>query len=109
MNILGILLDAAPKGQGGLFGGQYTFLIFIAAMIVIFYFFMIRPQRKKAKDEKLFRDSLTKGDRVVTIGGIHGKIVETQETTLTIETEGGARMRIERSAIAKGEREEVKN
>ncbi|NTW32340.1 MAG: preprotein translocase subunit YajC [Bacteroidetes bacterium] len=61
---------------------------------------MIRPQQKKAKEQKKFREALKKGDKVVTIGGIHGKIVEVQDATFTIETEGQSKFRIEKSAIA---------
>lgn len=80
--------------EGGMQG-----LIFIGAIIIVFYFFMIRPQTKKAKKMKQFRESLGKGDRVVTIGGIHGKISEIKENTVTIDTESG-KLKIERSAIS---------
>lgn len=76
-----------------------TFLPLIL-IVVVFYFFMIRPQVKKNKDAKKFREALKKGDKIVTIGGIHGKIVEVQDTTFIIETEGQSRMKIERSAVA---------
>ncbi len=74
----------------------------IILIVVVFYFFMIRPQMKKAKDEKKFKEELKKGDHLVTIGGIHGKIVEVQERTFTIEAEGGSnvRLRIEKTAIS---------
>jgi preprotein translocase subunit YajC len=61
---------------------------------------MIRPQRRKEKEARMFRESLGKGERIVTIGGMHGKIVEVQETTFTVETESGARMRIEKSSVS---------
>ena len=56
-------------------GGGATQLIFLGLIIVVFYFFMIRPQMKKTKEAKKFRESLKKGDKIVTIGGLHGKIV----------------------------------
>lgn len=74
-------------------------ILFWVAIIVIFYFFMIRPQAKRAKDAKKFRESLTKGTRVVTIGGIHGKVLEVQDKTVVIDT-GGAKLRMEKSAIS---------
>jgi len=77
-----------------------SFFIMILLMIVVFYFFMIRPQMKKSKDQKKFREGLKKGDKIITIGGIHGKILEVQETTLIIETEGLGKLRIEKSAAA---------
>ncbi len=95
MNLLYILLLAPEGGGGGI--GAFLPLILI---IVVFYFFFIRPQMKKQKDLRKFRESLRKGDKIITIGGIHGKIVEEQEKTFTIEVEGGNRLRIERSAVA---------
>ena len=77
--------------------GQFIPLILI---IVVFYFFMIRPQLKKAKDQKKFRENIKVGDRVVTIGGIHAKIVEIQETTMIIMVEGGVKLKIEKNAVS---------
>ncbi len=82
-------------GEGG-----STILMFVL-MFVVFYLFMIRPQMKKTKEEKKFRDELKKGDKVVTIGGIHAKIAEVKETTLMIETGEGQRLKIEKSAVSK--------
>jgi preprotein translocase subunit YajC len=78
---------------GGQQGGLAS-LIPMILIIVVFYFFMIRPQMKKTKEAKKFRESLGKGDKIITIGGIHGKITEVAETTFVIETEGGAKLRI---------------
>jgi len=61
---------------------------------------MIRPQLKKAKDQKKFRENIKVGDRVVTIGGIHAKIVEIQETTMIIMVEGGVKLKIEKNAVS---------
>ncbi|MBK6347734.1 MAG: preprotein translocase subunit YajC [Bacteroidales bacterium] len=91
-----ILLMSPSGGQGS----GYQSLIFLGLIMVVFYFFFIRPQAKKAKDLKKYREALKKGDKIVTIGGIHGKIVEVQETTFTIEVEDGSRLRIEKSAVA---------
>ena len=63
-------------------------------------FFFIRPQMKRSKDQKKFKEGLQKGQKVITIGGIHGRIVEIQETTVTIEVENNVRLRIEKSAVA---------
>ena len=63
------------------------------------YFFMLRPQMKRQKEAKKFRESLSKGDKIVTIGGVHGKIVEMNEKTVIISIEQG-KMRVERSAIS---------
>lgn len=77
--------------------GQFIPLVLI---IVVFYFFMIRPQLKKAKDQKKFRENIKVGDKVVTIGGIHAKIAEIQETTFIIMVEGGVKLKIEKNAVS---------
>ena len=69
-------------------------------IIVVFYFFMIRPQMKKAKDHKKYVEELKKGDRVITTSGIHGKIVDLNDSTFLIEVEGGTKIRFEKSAIS---------
>ena len=74
-------------------------LIMLVMILVIFYFFMIRPQMKKQKELKKFREGLQAGDKIVTIGGIHGKILEVADTTLLIGTEGG-KMRIDKTAVS---------
>jgi preprotein translocase subunit YajC len=80
--------------------GQYQGVIMIVLIIVVFYFFMIRPQMKKQKELKNFRESIAKGDKVVTIGGIHGSILEVNDTSVLISAEGGTKLRIEKSAIS---------
>ena len=75
-------------------------MIFMVAIIGIFYFFMIRPQQKKAKDEKKFREEVKKGDLVVTVGGAHGRIAEIEENTFMIEFERGVRIRFSKSSIS---------
>ncbi len=74
-------------------------LIMILLMVGVFYFFMIRPQMKKQKELKKFRESLAQGDKVVTIGGIHGKILEVTDTTVLLSSEG-TKLRFEKSAIS---------
>jgi len=97
-NLLYILLMAPPQ-EGQKSTPLMTFLPLVL-IIVVFYFFFIRPQMKKTKEQKKFREAIKKGDRIITIGGIHGKIAEIQDTTFTIEVEGGNRLRIEKSAVA---------
>ena len=75
-------------------------LIMFGLIAVVFYFFMIRPQMKKQKDQKKYVDELKKGDKVVTTAGIHGKVYEVADTTFLIETEGGGRIRFNKSAIS---------
>ena len=69
-------------------------------LMVIFYFFMIRPQQKKAKTAKKFREALQKGTRVVTIGGMHGKVVEVDDKTVLLDVDTNVKLRFEKSAIA---------
>jgi len=87
-----ILLQAAE-------GGGTMQFVMLALIVVVFYFFMIRPQLKKSKEQKKFREALAKGDQVVTIGGVHGKVAEIKDTTVIIEVEGGNRLKIEKSAV----------
>ncbi len=88
-----IAQDAAPGG-----GGIQTIFL-LGGMFVIMYFFMIRPQMKKQKEAKKFREALAKGDKVVTIGGVHGKIMEIFDTNVLISVEQG-KMRVEKSALS---------
>ena len=75
-------------------------IVFIVAMIAVFYFFMIRPQNKKRKQLEQMRNNLKKGDHVLTIGGIHGKVAEVKETTIILQVEGGVKMKVETSAVS---------
>ena len=97
MNVLSIILMSPPAG-----GNQNPLMSFLQIILVIavFYFFMIRPQLKKAKEQKKFKEQIKKGDKIITIGGIHAKIAEISETTFIIEVEGGNRLKIEKSAVS---------
>ena len=75
-------------------------LIMILLMLVVFYFFMIRPQAKKQRELKKFRESLKVGDKVISIGGIHGKVAEVKESTIILQVEGGVKLKIEKSAVS---------
>jgi preprotein translocase subunit YajC len=88
-----ILLQA----QGG---SPWTSFIFFGAIILVFYFFMIRPQQKKAKDQKKFIEEVNKGDNIVTIGGMHGRIAEVEGDTFVLEVEKGGRIKFNKSAIS---------
>ena len=95
MNNLFILLQ--EQVQPG--GSPWSSLIFILMLIVVFWLFFIRPQSKKAKEEQKFRDSLKKGDKVVTIGGFHGKVVEVKETTVIISIAPNTEVEVEKTAL----------
>ena len=75
-------------------------IIFLIAIIAVFYLFMIRPQMRKQKAERAFRETLQKGAKIVTIGGLHGRIVEVADKTLLIEVDSNVKVRIERSAVS---------
>ncbi|PRY55435.1 preprotein translocase subunit YajC [Arcticibacter pallidicorallinus] len=83
-------------------GGASQLMSFLpmVLIIIVFYFFMIRPQMKKAKDQKKFIEELKKGDKVITSAGIHGRIVDMNETSFLIEVESGAKIRFDKSAIS---------
>ena len=78
--------------------GNLTNILFIGLMFFVFYFFMIRPQMKKQKELKKFREGLAKGDHIVSIGGIHGRILEVTDTTVLIESEK-TKIRLDKSAV----------
>jgi preprotein translocase subunit YajC len=86
---------------GGNGGGGTPQLIFLGLMLVVFWLFMIRPQAKKAKQQKSFIDNLQKGDKVVTIAGIHGVVNKVNEdNTLALEISPGSYIKIEKSSIS---------
>ncbi len=90
---LNIILQAA-QSSNPIFN-----VILFGGMIVVFYFFMIRPQQKKVKTQKLFNEGLKKGDKIITNGGLHGKVLQIDTTTVIIESEG-TRLKIEKVAIS---------
>ena len=96
INQLVILMGAPAAVQSPIM--QFLPLV---AIVVVFYFFMIRPQMKKAKDQKKYISELKKGDKILTIGGIYGKIVEVKDdATMIIEVEDGSKMKISKNAVS---------
>ena len=91
------VLQAAAAQQGG----GWTMWIMLALIFVVMWFFMIRPQKKQQKELQNFRDSLAKGDKVVTIGGIFGTIVEVKEDTVLMEVDNGVKIRVSKQALVK--------
>jgi preprotein translocase subunit YajC len=99
LNLHSVFLMMPSGGKSGTGGGGMLF--FIAAMLVVMWLFMIRPQSKKAKSQKQFNQNIQKGDRIVTIAGIHGRISKiNDDDTLQLEVSPGSYMTIERSAIS---------
>jgi preprotein translocase subunit YajC len=93
MNCL-LFVVAQASGQN-----PYASLIFLVLIIVVFYFFMIRPQMKKQKDLKKMRESLKNGDKVVTSGGIYGKIVDVKETTFIVEIDNNVKVKVDKNSV----------
>lgn len=93
---MNILLQAAP---GGGMGGMSSTILMMVAIFAVFYFFMIRPQQKKQKDLQKSREAMKSGDKVVTAGGIHGRIKEVGDTWFLVEIAEGVRIKIERSSV----------
>lgn len=92
-----VLMMGPPDGQGN--PNPIMSFLPLILIVVIFYFFMIRPQMKRAKEQRKFRDNLKKGDEVMTIGGIYGKVAEVEEKTIILETVDKSRMRVDKSAL----------
>jgi preprotein translocase subunit YajC len=88
-----LLLQAPANGMIGQF-------ILLGGIMVVFYFFMIRPQQKKQKDQKLFREKLSIGDDVVTLGGCYGKVVQVNDDTIVLDVDRGVKLTFTKDAIS---------
>ena len=95
MDIMNSMVLLQQQSEGGGLSG----MLMIVAMVVIFYFFMIRPQNKKQKESKKAREAMQNGDKVVTAGGIHGKIKEIGETTILIEIAPGVSIKVDKTSV----------
>ncbi len=96
--MLNIILMMQPEGQEG--NPLMSFLPLLL-IVVVFYFFMIRPQMKRQKETRKFREGLAKGDKVVTTGGIYGKIIEIKETTIVLEVAKDVQIKVDKNGIVK--------
>ena len=97
-SLLNIILMAPAEGGKSNPGSFYIMMLLI---IVVFYFFMIRPQVKKQKEMRNFRDALKKGDKVITTGGIYGKINNISENIITIDVGNNVIIKVDKNAILK--------
>lgn len=93
MSLLNILLQA-PTG-----GNQWSGILMMVVIVAIFYFFMIRPQQKKQKEIQKAREALTVGDKIVTAGGIYGKIREIGDIYMLIEVADGVKIRVDKTSV----------
>jgi len=99
-NLAYVYLMGQPAGGAGQSNPLLTFLPLIL-VFVVFYFFMIRPQMKKQKEMTSYRSSLKKGDKVVTTGGIYGRIYEVKDNYVTMDVGGDVRLKVDKSALLK--------
>lgn len=97
INLFNILLFMPTEGEGG--GGIMSFLPLIL-IILVFYLFFIRPQMKKSREQKKFRENLKKGDKIVTIGGIHGKILEVKDNLILVDVGNQVKLTFDKNAVA---------
>ena len=93
-----IILQANSSQQSG---SLWSMLIMFALIFLVMYFFMIRPQRKQQKALDEMRKALTKGDKVITVGGIYGTIAEVDETTVLIKVDGDVKLRVDKNSVQK--------
>jgi preprotein translocase subunit YajC len=99
-NLAYVYLMGQPTGAAGQSNPLLTFLPLIL-VFVVFYFFMIRPQMKKQKEMTSYRSSLKKGDKVITTGGIYGRIYEVKDNYVTMDVGGDVRLKVDKSALLK--------
>lgn len=95
-----ILLDASAAGANPN-GSGWQMIIMLVLIMVVMWFFMIRPQRKQQKELQKFRDGLKKGDKIVTIGGIYGTVVEVKEKALLIEIDNNVKIKVDKNSVVK--------
>ena len=95
-----ILLQAAEAAQQPQ-GGGWTMWVMLILIIVVMWFFMIGPQRKQQKELQKFRDGLSKGDKVVTIGGIYGTVAEIKDKTLLLEIDNNVKIKVDKNSVVK--------
>lgn len=98
MSSLFLALMAPQGGDGG--GSMISTLLMFGLIIVIFYFMIIRPQSKRQKERQKMLDAMKKGDKVVTSGGIHGKIIAMEDKTVLVEIADNIKVKVEKSAVS---------
>jgi preprotein translocase subunit YajC len=108
-SILALLLFAPQTGGGAPAPNPFIQLVPLVLIFIVFYFFMIRPQQKKQKDREKLLDNVKRGDRVVTIGGMHGTVagIDSEKKTVLVQVADTVKIKFERSAIANIEKQET--
>ena len=99
MNILDLLAMQPQGGAGNGGGGMFSTVIMFSLIILIFYFMILRPQQKRQKDRLKLLESLQKGDKIITVGGVHGTVVGLEEKTVLVQIAEDVKVKYERSAI----------
>ncbi|MDR1330681.1 MAG: preprotein translocase subunit YajC [Tannerella sp.] len=99
MDLLNMVTLQVAAAQNQSFWEKYNGIVMLIAIVAIFYFLMIRPQQKRQKDIQKAREAMKAGDKVVTAGGIHGKIKEIADTTILIEVAEGVRIRVDKASV----------
>ncbi len=94
---MNVLLNMLPQAAEG--GNPFMSFAPFVLIIVVFYFFMIRPQMKRQKELRKYREALKKGDKVITTGGIYGKVAEVKDQFVTVEIADGVKVKMDKSAI----------
>lgn len=98
-----LLAAAPPAGEGG---GLLSMLLPFLLVFVVFYFFIIRPQKKREDTRKQMINAVQKGDRVVTIGGVHGQVVKVEDAQLLVQIDDNTKVRLDKNAVASVARKE---
>ena len=99
LSVITLLQAQGAAGQGG--GGGLTMLLMLALVFVVMWLFMIRPQQKRQKELNSFRDSLKKGDKVVTVGGIYGTVLEVNENKVMLEIDKDVKIKVDKASLVK--------
>ena len=94
-----MMIFLMPQPQEG--GSAVPSFVFLLMIIMVFYFFMIRPQMKKQKDLNSYRENLNKGDKIITTGGMYGKVLDIKDQTVTMEIADNVRIKIDKNAVLK--------
>ncbi|HWX68271.1 MAG TPA: preprotein translocase subunit YajC [Steroidobacteraceae bacterium] len=95
----GLITDAWAQAAPGAGGGQFQFALLMAAFIALFYFMLIRPQQRRAKEHQALLTKLASGDEVVTSGGLLGRITDVGDTFVTLEVADGVRVKVQKAQV----------
>ncbi len=100
MNLYNYLIAMAPQADGAGGGSMISTVVMFSLIIFIFYFMIIRPQQKRAKERQSLLEGVKKGDKIITVGGVHGTVVGMEEKTLLIEISDGVKVKYEKTAVS---------